>query len=67
MNIVFMGTPDFARESLKCLVEAGHNILAVVTNPDKPKGRGMKLIPSPVKEYALEKKNNNISTRKSKK
>ena len=56
MNIVFMGTPDFARESLKCLVEAGHNILAVVTNPDKPKGRGMKLIPSPVKEYALEKK-----------
>ena len=56
MNIVFMGTPDFAMESLKCLVEAGHNILAVVTNPDKPKGRGMKLIPSPVKEYALEKK-----------
>ena len=43
MNIVFMGTPDFARDSLQALVEAGHNILAVVTNPDKPSGRGMKL------------------------
>ena len=55
MNIVFMGTPDFALESLKALVEAGHNIIAVVTNPDKPKGRGMKFVFSPVKEYALEK------------
>ena len=55
MNIVFMGTPDFAQESLKCLVEAGYNILAVVTNPDKPQGRGMKLVASPVKQYALEK------------
>lgn len=55
LNIVFMGTPDFARESLKAIYESGHNILAVVTNPDKPKGRGMKLIPSPVKEFAIEK------------
>ena len=55
MNIVFMGTPDFAQESLKCLVEAGYPILGVVTNPDKPKGRGMKMIASPVKQYALEK------------
>ena len=55
LNIVFMGTPDFARESLKAIYEAGHNILAVVTNPDKPKGRGMKLVASPVKQYALEK------------
>ena len=55
LNIVFMGTPDFAKESLKAIYEAGYNILAVVTNPDKPKGRGMKLIPSPVKKYALEK------------
>lgn len=55
LNVVFMGTPDFAKESLKAVYEAGHNVLAVVTNPDKPKGRGMKLIPSPVKEYALEK------------
>jgi len=54
LNIIFMGTPDFAEESLKCLVEAKHNILAVVTNPDKPQGRGMKLTPSPVKQYALE-------------
>lgn len=55
MNIVFMGTPDFAQESLKCLYEAGHNILAVVTNTDKPQGRGMKLVASPVKQYAMEK------------
>ncbi len=55
MNIVFMGTPDFARDSLKALVEAGHTVKLVVTNPDKPKGRGMKMIPSDVKVYALEK------------
>lgn len=54
MNIVFMGTPDFARDSLKALVEAGHNIKLVVTNPDKPKGRGMKMIASEVKVYAEE-------------
>lgn len=53
MRIVFMGTPDFARDSLKALVEAGHKIELVVTNPDKPKGRGMKMIPSEVKEYAM--------------
>ena len=56
MNIVFMGTPDFAKESLQKLYEAGHNILAVVTNPDRPKGRGMKLVASPVKEFAQGKK-----------
>jgi len=55
LNIVFMGTPDFAKESLQAITEAGHNIMLVVTNPDRPKGRGMKMIPSPVKEYALEK------------
>ena len=55
MNIVFMGTPDFAVESLKCLYEAGHNILAVVSQPDKPVGRGMKLTPTPTKEFAIEK------------
>lgn len=54
MRIVFMGTPDFARDSLKALVEAGHKIELVITNPDKPKGRGMKMIPSEVKEYATE-------------
>ena len=55
MKIVFMGTPDFARDSLKAVVEAGHDVKLVVTNPDKPKGRRMKMIPSEVKEYALEK------------
>lgn len=54
MNIIFMGTPDFARDSLEAIYNAGHNILAVVTNPDKPKGRGMKMIASPVKEFAVE-------------
>lgn len=56
MKIVFMGTPDFAKESLKAVYNDGHEILAVVTNPDRPKGRGMKLMASPVKEFAIEKK-----------
>ena len=55
MRILFMGTPDFALESLKALYEAEYDIIGVVTNIDKPKGRGMKLVCSPVKEYALEK------------
>lgn len=55
LKILFMGTPDFAMESLKALYEAKYNIVGVVTNPDRPKGRGMKMIASPVKEYALEK------------
>lgn len=55
MKIVFMGTPDFAKESLEELYNNNYEILAVVTNPDRPKGRGMKMIASPVKEFALEK------------
>ena len=55
MKIVFMGTPDFAKESLEALYNAKYEILAVVTNPDRPTGRGMKMIASPVKEFALEK------------
>ena len=55
MNIVFMGTPDFAVESLSKLYDSGHNILAVVSQPDRPSGRGMKLKATPVKEYALSK------------
>lgn len=56
MKIMFMGTPDLAKESLKALYERGTDeIVAVVTQPDKPKGRGYKLISSPVKTYALEK------------
>ena len=50
-----MGTPDFARDSLEAIYNAGYKIPAVVTVPDKPKGRGMKLIPCEVKEYAIEK------------
>ena len=55
MKIVFMGTPDFARDSLEAIYNKGYEILGVVTNVDKPKGRGMKLIPTPVKEFAIEK------------
>ena len=55
LNVLFMGTPDFAEESLKAIYNAGYNILGVVTNPDRPKGRGMKMMASPVKEFAIEK------------
>ena len=54
LKILFMGTPDFARDSLKAIHEKGHEILSVITVPDRPKGRGMKLIYSEVKEYAIE-------------
>lgn len=54
MKIVFMGTPDFAVSPLQALVEDGHEISLVVTQPDKPKGRGHKMAPPPVKECALE-------------
>lgn len=56
MRIVFMGTPDFAQKSLESIYNAGYDIIGVVTNPDKPKGRGMKLTFSPVKEFAVEKR-----------
>lgn len=55
LRIVFFGTPDFAVASLNALVEAGANVVAVVTAPDKPAGRGQQLKPSAVKEYALSK------------
>lgn len=53
MKIVFMGTPDFAASALEALILAGHEITAVVTQPDKPKGRSKELMPSPVKECAI--------------
>ncbi len=56
LRIIFMGTPDFAVESLKMVVESGHNVVGVVTMPDKPAGRGQKIQFSPVKKYALSKK-----------
>lgn len=55
MRIVFMGTPDFAVFSLEALLEAGQDVALVVTQPDRPKGRGYTLTPSPVKQYALGK------------
>ena len=54
MKIVFMGTPEFAVPCLKALAESSHEVAAVFTQPDKPKGRGYKMIPTPVKSAALE-------------
>ena len=61
MKIVFMGTPDFARDSLEAIYNAGHDILAVVTNVDKPKGRGMQhllksLLSKRIYQYFSQKK-----------
>ncbi|MCR4716298.1 MAG: methionyl-tRNA formyltransferase [Lachnospiraceae bacterium] len=53
MRLVFMGTPDFASYQLECLINAGHEIMAVVTQADKAKGRSKALLPPPVKEVAL--------------
>lgn len=54
MKIVFMGTPDFAVPSLKALIREGYEVAGVFTQPDRPKGRGNKMLPSPVKQAALE-------------
>ena len=53
LRIIFMGTPEFAVPCLEILVEQKFNVVAVITAPDKPQGRGQKLVPSPVKEAAL--------------
>ena len=53
MKIVYMGTPDFAVNPLHALAEAGYEVTGVVTQPDKPKGRGKSMLPTPVKEEAL--------------
>lgn len=55
LRIIFMGTPEFAVESLKAIVEVGYNVVGVITMPDKAVGRGYKLQPSAVKQYALSK------------
>ena len=52
MKVVYMGTPDFAVVTLREIVRNGHEVLAVVTQPDRPKGRGKTLKPTPVKEAA---------------
>ena len=54
MRIIFMGTPDFAVPTLEALVTGGHEVIAAVTQPDKPKGRGKAVLMTPVKEKALE-------------
>ena len=54
MRVVFMGTPDFSVGTLKELAKAGHEIVGVISQPDKPKGRGKNLQPTPVKEAAME-------------
>ena len=54
MRVVFMGTPDIAATCLKKILEDGFEVVAVYTQPDRPKGRGMKMVCSPVKEVALE-------------
>jgi len=54
MRIIFMGTPDFAVASLEALIQSGEQVVAVVTVPDKPAGRGQKIHESPVKRYALQ-------------
>ncbi len=53
MRIIFLGTPEFALASLRALVESGHDVVAVVTAPDKPAGRGLRMQQSAVKEYAV--------------
>ena len=53
MKIIFMGTPDFSVGTLEALIEAGHEVCLVVTQPDKPKGRGKEMQPTPVKAAAM--------------
>lgn len=57
MKIVFMGTPEFALPAIKTIHRSSHSLLSVVTQPDRPRGRGQKLIASPIKNFAVE---NNI-------
>jgi len=52
-RLLFAGTPEFARESLAALIDAGHVPVAVLTQPDRPSGRGRKLTASPVKEHSI--------------
>ena len=54
MRLIFAGTPDFAAQALRAIVAAGHEVALVLTQPDRPAGRGMALQASPVKQLALE-------------
>ena len=53
LRLVFAGTPEFAAEHLKALLDSRHQVIAVYTQPDRPAGRGQKLMPSPVKQLAV--------------
>ncbi|MFN2438745.1 MAG: formyltransferase family protein, partial [Chitinophagaceae bacterium] len=64
LRIIFMGTPEFAVASLNALVNTDANIVGVITVPDKPAGRGMKLQQSAVKQYAVEKELNLLQPEK---
>jgi len=55
VRVIFAGTPEFAAQALQAIVAAGHDVAQVLTQPDRPAGRGMALQPSPVKKLALEK------------
>ena len=52
-RVIFLGTPQFAVPSLKALLQAGEDVVTVITQPDRPRGRGQRVTPSPVKELAL--------------
>ena len=67
MRVIFMGTPDFSVGTLEALIEAGHEVVLVVTQPDKPKGRGGKMQFTPVKEVAVHITFRFISQRESEK
>ena len=54
MKVVFFGTPEYAVPSLQAIIDSRHQVVAVVSQPDKPKGRSNKLVPTPVKAKALE-------------
>ncbi|NEL99700.1 methionyl-tRNA formyltransferase, partial [Escherichia coli] len=54
MRLIFAGTPEFAQVAMAALHAAGHEVVLVLTQPDRPAGRGMKLQPSPVKQWALD-------------
>ena len=65
MKVIFMGTPDFSVGTLEALIEAGHDVVLAVTQPDKPKGRGKRMQFTPVKECALKQWNSSLSAEKS--
>lgn len=54
LNVVFAGTPEFAAQAMRAILEAGHRVVMVMTQPDRPAGRGLRLQPSPVKELAIQ-------------